>query len=816
MVPELRHAFRLLWKAPAFTLAAVLTLALGIGGNVAVFTFVDAVLFRPLPFRDPDRLVALSESHVESGQTKVGVLPGSLLDWRERSRSFESLSLVAPATLLVTDRDEPIRLASASVSPEFFAVLGASPVLGRTSFSSTGNPETAREIVISHGLWQRWFGGSPDVLERTIQVQGGIELTILGVMPATFNYPRGADVWHGQPWDLAWGRGDRWRGAIGRLKPGVPLDDASGELRRIAAQLATEFPETNGGWTPDVDPLATAIVGAVRPPLASMLAAVALVFLIACVNVATLVLQRGIGRRRELAMRAALGATRPRLLRQSVVEHGMLAGLGAALGALVAMFVVDGLVALAPPEIPRLETIAIDFRVLTYLAALAIVTTVIIGVVPALRSSRTDATTLLRAGGGTARQGLGARSLVALELALAVVLLVGAGLMVRTMVHLQRVDIGFDPAGVASAELSLPLTRMIDGPLKVGARPAWDRLALFYTDLVEQVAAVPGVERAALVSAPELAGRDGAWFARAGPVEPRADGSPGWRPIQRRVVTPAYFDVLRLPLVRGRAFTGEDHALEYLRTGTGRRRGVAIVNERVARQFWPGEDPIGRILTIDGDMRVDGRTVVGIAGDARDLAPDVAPPPIIYVPFAESPAYSATLLVRSAGPEAPVADIRARLRALDAALLIGEVRQLETSYAAALAPRRFITVVLTAFAAVGLLVAGVGLYGLVAMSVAGRTRELGIRIALGASWAGIRRMVLGEAALVVGIGTIAGAVAAAAATRVLQTQLVGVDALDTATWMATGAILCAAGLAAAWVPARRAARIDPIEALRQE
>jgi predicted permease len=596
----------------------------------------------------------------------------------------------------------------------------------------------------------------------------------------------------------------------------VPLDAASGELRRISSQLAAEFAETNAGWTPDVDPLSSAIVGAVRPPLASMLAAVALVFLIACVNVATLVLQRGIGRRRELAMRATLGATRPRLLRQSVIEHGMLAGLGAALGVLVAMFVLDGLVALAPPDIPRIESIAIDVRVLAYLAALGIVATVIIGVVPALRSSRTDATALLRAGSGSARQGLGARSLVALELALAVVLLVGAGLMVRTMVHLQRVDLGFDPAGVASTELSLPLTRMIDGPLKVGARPAWDRLALFYTDLVEQVAAVPGVERAALVSAPELAGRDGAWFARAGHAEPRADGSPDWRPIQRRVVTPAYFDVLRLPLVRGRAFTGEDHALEYLRTGTGRRRGVAIVSERVARQFWPGEDPIGRRLTIDGDMRVDGRTVVGIAADARDLAPDVAPPPIIYVPFAESPAYSATLLLRSAGPDAPVASIRARLRALDSALLIGEIRPLDTSYAAALAPRRFITVVLTAFAAVGLLVAGVGLYGLVAMSVAGRTRELGIRIALGASWTGIRRMVLGEAALVVGIGAIAGGLAAAAATRLLQTQLVGVDALDAATWTATAAILSGGGLAAAWVPARRAARVDPIEALRQE
>lgn len=815
MVSELRHAFRLLWKAPAFTLAAVVTLALGIGGNVAVFTFVDAVLFRPLPFDEPDRLVTISESHVEKGQHRAGVLPGSLLDWRERSRSFESLALVAPAAMLVTDRDEPVRVAGASVSPEFFDLLGVAPILGGTSFTATGDPENAREIVISHGLWQRWFGGRSDVPGRTIQVQGGVALTILGVMPASFDYPRGTDIWHAQPWDRSWGRGDRWRSAIGRVKAGVPLEAAAGELRQISSQLGTEFPGTNAGWTPEVDPLAAAVTGPVRPPLASMLAAVGLVFLIACVNVATLVLQRGIGRRRELAMRAALGATRPRLLRQSVIEYGLLAGLGAGVGALLAMFVLDGLVALAPPQIPRLETIALDFRVLAYLVALAVVTTVIIGVIPALRSSRIDATALLRAGGG-ARPGAGGRSLVAMELALAVVLLVGAGLMVRTMVHLQRVDLGFDPTDVAASELSIPLTRMIDGPLKVGARPAWDRLALFYGGLVEQVAAVPGVRQAAVVSAPQLAGRDGAWFARTGIVRPVADGSPDWRPIQRRVITPAYFEVLRLPLVRGRPFTDGDHALEYLRSGNGRRRGTAIVNERAARQFWPNEDPVGKTLTIDGDWRVDGRTVVGVAVDARDIAPDVAAAPIIYVPFAESPAYTATLLVRSEQADIPAASIRSRLRALDSALLIGEVRSLEASYADALAPRRFITVVLAAFAAVGLLVAAVGLYGLVAMSVAGRTRELGIRIALGASWTGIRRMVLGEAALVVGLGTLAGGAAAALATRLLRNQLVGVDSLDTTTWMATAAILAAAGLAAAWLPARRAARVDPIEALRQE
>lgn len=818
MLAELRHAFRLLRRAPAFTAAAVLTLALGIGGNLAVFTFVDAVLFRPLPFEDPGRLVTISESHLQSGQQRVGMLHGSLQGLRERSRSVEAFSLLGSATYLVTNRDEPARIRSAVVSPEFFEVLGIRPAIGRAFPSSEAEfAGHEREILISHGLWQRWFGEDRRVLGRTIEVSGGVPLTIVGVMPSSFGFPRDAEIWAGQVWNFSEnGRGHRGYGAIGRLRPGVSLQTAGSDLRAISEQLANEFPETNGGWTTVVDPLAGSIVGPVRPPLASMLVAVGFVFLIACVNVATLVLQRGLGRGRELAMRAALGATRWRLARQSAIEHTLLACLGAAAGALLGLFLLDGLVALAPPAIPRLETISIDGRVLVYLVLLGLATIAITGAIPALRSSRSDATAVLRSGSGGGSAGFGGRTLVIAELALASVLIVGAGLMVRTMINLQRTDLGFDPSGVATAELSLPISRMIDGPLRVGARPAWDRLALFYDDLVRQVEALPNVEGAALVSAHELAGRNAAWFARTGVVEPESDGSPEWKPIQRRVVTPGYFDVLRLPLTRGRTFTAEDHALEYLRTSKGRRRGVAIVNHETAKRLWPGADPIGRTLTMDGDWRVDGRTVVGIATDARDIAPDVPTPPIIYVPFAESPDFSATLLVRSAGDAPAVGSIRARLRSTDPSLMIGEVRSLEASYAATLAPRRFITIVLSAFAGVGLLVAAVGLYGLVAMSVAARTRELGIRIALGASWPRIRQMVLREAAGVVVCGTLIGATAAAGVTGFLRAQLVGVEPLDATTWIATACVLGAAGLVAAWLPARRAARVDPIEALRQE
>jgi predicted permease len=821
MIADLRYTFRLLRRAPAFTAAAVATLALGIGANTAVFTLVDAVLFRPLPYKDPARLVMISESHVESGQQRVGVLPGSFLDWRDRSRSFEGLSLLSVSPTLITNVQEPTRVITARVSPKFFEVIGVGPIIGH-SFTSNEREvieegARAREILIGHGLWQRWFGGDPGVLGKTLQIQGAVELTIVGVMPSGFAFPRGAEIWGPDAWDRSGGRGDRWRHAIGRLKPGVSIDSAARELRDISAQLGTEFPQTNAGWTTTVDSVTDAVVGPVRPALAAMLAAVALVFLIACVNVSTLTLHRGLRRQRELAMRAALGASRKRLARQSLVEHAVLAGLGVLAGSLLAVYILDGLVAIAPAAIPRLDTIVIDLRVLLYLALLALATVAITGIVPALRSSRADATTILKGGAGGSGASVRGRGLVVAEVALALVLLMGAGLMVRTMINLQRIDLGFEPSGVVATELQVPISRMTQGPLKSGVRPAWDQLALYYERVVEQLEALPGVQRAAAVAAPVLTGRDGVWFARPGNVRPRADGSPEWQPIQHRVITPGYLDVVRLPLLQGRAFSDQDHALEFLRTGKGRRRGVAIVNSAAARLFWPGQEPLGQSITIDGESRVDGRTVVGVTRDARDLAPDIEPPPTVYVPYAENPDFAATLLVRlrDGGGPSP-ADIRARLRSIDSLLLVGNVQPLANSYATALAPRRFITIVLIAFAGAGVLIAGIGLYGLIALSVTHRTREFGIRLALGASWDGIRRMVLGEAARVVGLGVAIGVVGAASGTGLLRTQLFGVTPLDLRAMIATIGILLSAGWLAAWLPARRAASIDPAVTLRDE
>jgi predicted permease len=814
---DLQYAVRMLRHAPVFSAVAILTLALGIGANVGVFTLVDAVLFRPLPFHEPDRLVMISESHIESGQQRVGVLPGSLLDWRERSRSFEGISVLWAGPMLITNRAEAARIQGAHVSPNFFRLIGVEPFLGRV-FPATESEMAGheREVVISHGLWQRWFGSDTAVLGQTLEVQGWVRLTIVGVMPPDFSFPRGAEIWGPEPWDRSMGRGDRWRQAIGRIRSDVPVDAASRDLQQIGEQLAREFSATNAGWTPTVDRLDDAIVGSVRPPLALLLGAVAVVLLIACVNVATLVLLRSTGRRRELAMRAALGAQRARLARQSFIEYALLAAVGALAGGVLAGLFVDGLVALAPAAIPRLDAVAVDVRVLAYLMLVAVATMIITGAVPALRSPRIDASAVLRGGAGASPPGLAARGLVIAEVALAVTLLAGAGLMVRTMVNLQRLDLGFEPSGIITTDLRVPTSRMTEGPARVGARPAWDQLALFYGELVQQIEAMPGVQGAAAVAAPSLVGRDAVWFARPGIFPPRAVNSSDWRPVQHRVVTPAYFEVLRLPLVRGRLFTQQDHALEFLRSGTGRRRGTAIVNRVVAQQFWPGEDALGQALTIEGDWRVDGRIVVGIAGDSRDLAPDLEPQPTIYVPFAETPDFGATLLVRVTGTRPQLPDIRTRLRNFDRSLAIGEIRPLVDSYAATQAPRRFITIILLAFAGTGLLMGGIGLYGLIATSVAQRTREFGIRVALGATWETIRNMVLREAGLVVGIGAALGMTGAVAATGLIRSQLFGVVALDAPAWTVTGVILGAAGLAAAWLPARRAASVDPALTLRVE
>jgi predicted permease len=545
----------------------------------------------------------------------------------------------------------------------------------------------------------------------------------------------------------------------------------------------------------------------------ALLAAVSLVFLLACVNVAALVLQRRLGRQRELATRLALGASSQRLLRDSLTEHVLLACGGVIGGGLLAFLILKQLAAIAPPEILPPEGVALDLHVIAYLTAIALVTVVATGALPVARSSRIDASTVLRSHRASRATTAGWRALVVFEIVLAVTLLAGAGLMVRTMLNLQRVDVGFDVAAVSTADLMLPVSRITSGG---SLRPEWPRLIAFYDGLVESVEALPDVRRAAVVAAPALAGREATWLARPGIVDPTPDASPEWRAIQHRAVTPGYFEVLRLPLHAGRQFAASDRALEARRPGTPRRRGVAIVNRAAARQFWPGDDPIGKPITIGGDGRVDGRMVVGVSRDARDIASDTEAQPTVYVPFAESPDLSATLLARHESGPPPSTAIRSRLRAADALLMVGHVHPLSDRFAATRAPRRFITVVLVVFASFGLLLGAVGLYGLIAASVADRLREFAVRLALGAAPRQIRAMVLRQTGIMLALGLTVGVGSAFAVGRLFQSQLFQVQLLDPANWIGTVLILGTAGAAAAWFPARRASRSDPASMLRAE
>ncbi len=720
----------------------------------------------------------------------------------------------APA--LVTNRQEPAQVATANVSPNFFDLLSVRPLIGR--IFPVGDSAIAgheREVVISYALWQSWFGANARVVGRTLEVEGRVPLTIVGVMPRDFAFPRDVQIWKPELWTRANGRGeaDRWRQAIGRLRPGISVDGARRELKSIEAQLGREFVSTNAGWTSDVRPFAESINGDVRGTLWALLTAVSLLLALVCVNVSTLVLQRERGRQQELATRVALGSSTTRLLLDSTAEYGMLAVMGLIVGILLAIVIHNGLLATASAEIAGLSRTRFDLRLVAYVAGIAAVCIVLTGTLPVLRNNRIDVATALRSGTTARVTGRSSRFLVAAELAVALILLGSAGLMVRTVLTLDHLDVGFDPSGVLATNLELPLSAVTP---QGSNRPEWDRLVLFYSRVVQSVNAIPGITNAAVVATPSLAGVNATWLARTGIVPSEPDGSPEWRSVQSRAVTPDYFKVLRLPLRRGRAFSDQDAALNFLRSGTGQRTGVAIVNEAAARLFWPGLDPLGKAITIGNDSRVNGRIVVGVVGNARDIAPDRAAYPTIYVPFAESPAFGAMLLARQ-GPlkgSVSVSALHAQVRAANATLMIGPIQPLSLLYSDTIAPRRFVARVLTVFACFALLLSIVGLYGLMASSVSQRLPEFAIRAAMGATPQRVHAIVLREAMFVLLGGISAGAFGAWAAVQLLRTQLYDIQAMDPTAWIATITILATTAIAATWLPARRAAHSDPASMLR--
>jgi putative ABC transport system permease protein len=803
---DVRYGLRMLRRTPGFTAAALLTLTLGIGANTAIFTVVDAVLLRSLPYTDPDRLVAIADRSPDGSLSGVGL--ATAVDWRDRSRSFQQFAMIRLwIPTLVSDGDAE-RLPAVRVSWNYFDLLGARPALGRGFVPEDDRADGWHVALLSDGLWRHRFGANPAVVGRTVELNGQ-PFRVIGVMPASFEpldaqrfFDSPAEIWVPIGNDQAECR-LRCRPVYGlaRLKPEATIAAAAAEMNGIREQLRREYPADYRAGTVSVAFLRQALTGHVRTALYVLLAAVGFVLLIACANVANLLLARSVTRRREISLRAALGAGRGRIVRQLLTESLLLGAGGALGGLLLAAAAVRGLASIAL-TLPRLEHVAIDRRVLIFTAGIAVVTIVLFGFVPAWRAGAGRPRTLAEDSRTTA----GGRSrvralLVVADLALALVLLAGAGVMIRTVAALANIGRGFDSSRILTLQFSLTGKAFGDEAAMVA----------FQQRAVERIRAIPGVEDVALAGQIPFAlaggGAGDCWrFHAAGRMKPNPADDPC---IERFSITPGYFGVLGIPVLAGRAFTGDD-AMNSQR--------VVLVSQSTARTIWGDANPIGSQVRMGNAARGSWWTVIGVVGDVHtgDLAAPVVPS--IYTPETQFTSAYLTAVVKTSGDAAAAlaSSVRRALRELDSGVPVYGVATLSSLVDKASAERLFVMRLLAAFAAVAVLLAAVGLYGVVSYGVAQRTREVGVRVALGAQRRDVVRLVLSDGFPLVGLGVGAGLGAAFLATRFLGSLVFGVSPLDPATFAAAAVLLTIVALGAHWVPVRRALRIDPASALRSE
>ena len=810
MIQDLRLAARGFVRQPGFTLAAVLTIALGIAANTTIFSIVSGALLRPLPYPDPDRLVVLWEIFPAAQMDTVPLSDADILDYREAT-AFAHVSALRSAEVALTGAGEPVRPRAMAVSPSLFAMLGVEAFMGRTFRDDEGQPDRSRVALLGYGFWRSRFGGDPGIVGRTILLNDRV-FEIAGVMPESFEFPppvtfagrmiaqESADLF--VPFTIDRGaleRGSHSHFVLARLRSGVSVAQANAEVQAIVARINEREPDEHAGITgAHVVPMHQQSVVTIRPMLLVLMAAVGFVLLVACVNVANLLLARAMGRRREVAIRTAVGAGRGRLLQQFLVESLLLAVVAGWIGITVGAWALSVVADLQPIDLPQMFVARLDGGVLGFSLGLTLVTALLFGLLPALQSSRADLQTALKEGRtvtGSSQARLRSLLVVA-EMALALVLLIGAGLTIRSLTTLLAVDMGFDPNGVLTVNVELPAERY--------AEPAeWPVL---YDRVLDRLGALPGVDIAAasqfLPLSPDINGGD---YTVEG--EPPPEGAPLIG--DRMRITPGYFDAMRMRIVSGRAFATADRA------GS---QPVAIINEALARRHWPDADPLGHRIAFGGTPEDgDWLTIVGVVADITREGLDAGDRPTVYMPVAQNPNPGIWFIARTNGdPMRLAAGVKSVIWDIDPNLPVDSVQPLIDRVRDSVRVPRFTAIVLSLFGVTGLLLAAIGIYGVMSFDVVQRTREIGIRLALGARPDTVLAMIVGRGLRLTAIGAVAGIVTAVAASRVLASLLFGVSATDPLTFALVVVVLMVVATAATWLPARRATRVDPIEVLRAE
>lgn len=806
LAQEVIRSVRSLRKSVAFTAAAIATLALGIGATTAIFSVVESVLLRPLAFPEPERVVVPEAFDTRTGEHS-SISYADFMDWRD-AHVFAQVAAYQPTSMDLTGGDAAaVSVAAAAVTPQFFGALGFPAARGRLLQPNDFPVDAARAVVISDRLWRTQFGARPDIVGLTVEVSA-IKRPIVGVLPPDARWPLDADLWvplrfsTEQDPDLQ--RRDNFIFEdIARLKPGVSLDQTRAVMATLARRVSQEHPDIRGTITMVPTPVRESLLGATTPrALWLLLGAVALLLLIGCVNVANLQLARATSRQRELALRTALGASRFRLVGHTLLESGVLAVAGGSLGLVIATVMLKGIVMIAPPNVPRIETVSLSVPALGFALLLSLGVALLFGLAPALRAARSDPQLALsESAGGTRASGgrSGTRTrrvLVVLELALSVVLLVGAGLAVRSIDKLRRVDTGFDTQNVLTASISLPGIRYRDAASVVA----------FMTRLRERLAAATGVVAVGISSASPLGG-GGFYLGRSMVAEGRDQTPKGEVSINWNVITPGYFAALRIPLLRGRDFTAQDDS---------GKTPVIIVNEKFAKAMFPGENPIGKRVMSSRDERVM-REIVGVVRDVKYYGASDSLRALVYVPYAQGNAWHQGIVtMRTAAPPPTMLPVlRRELHALDPAMALANVTTMEEAMSRSMASDHLIAILLGAFASLALLLAGIGIFGVLSYMVAQRTRELGIRVALGAQRHDVLRLVARETGPMLGAGIVIGLTVALALARFMRSLLYDIQPTDPITLIAVALVLGVVGFIAALVPSRRAAKVDPVVALRE-